>query len=323
MTPDQNWVISALTMLVAGFAYFFLSKRFSGTSTKLSQKNGNGLAITGAGGILVLTILLYAFLGDTTHTYFLFAFSMLAVVNWLDDLYEVHSGWRLITQFLSVSFLVMEFGLVSSYWSPFFLVVAVGVINAYNFMDGINGLSGVYGLAVLLPLALILPVNEMDTGQITLVLLFLILFLVFNFRSSAKVILGDVGSVSLGFLVLFYSVKCFKDYDIYLLVSFSMLFLLDSGITLVERTLKRENVFQSHKSHLYQLLVRKKGYDQRWVALGYGVLQLVINLILIELPGRREQVIFSLLTATVLFIGYFFWKKSILQRSAVVRPEME
>lgn len=310
-------------MLAIGFVYYFISKKLAAVNTNLAVRNGKGFAITGMGLALVLGILVYGLLTDTDHRYFLFAFSMLAIVNWLDDLYDIHSGWRLIAQFLSVSFLVMEFDLISSYWSPFFLVIAVGVVNAYNFMDGINGMSGVYGLALFIPLTLILPFQTADVGLILLVMAFLVVFLVFNFRRSATVILGDVGSVTLGFLVLFYSLQCFKNYDIYLLMSFSMLFLLDTGLTLFERMLKFENVFQSHKGHLYQLLVHRKGWDQRWVALGYGLVQLSINISLIQLESRRSQLLISLIVGVSLTLLYIFWKKSILKTDAAAQVTVE
>lgn len=306
-------------LIVFGGGYWLLVRNIAFKKQLLSIVNGGNQAITGTGLVLVLVLLLHGLLVNTSHAYFLFAFAMLALVNWLDDLFEIHSGWRLITQFLALSFLVMEFGLISSYWSPFFLVVAVGVVNAYNFMDGINGISGIYALAVLAPLPFAYAFDTENMGRLLLIFLFLILFILFNFRRSAKAILGDTGSIALGFLVLFYSLQCFKNYDIYLLMSFSMLFLLDTGYTLLERTYRRKNVFQSHREHLYQMLVHRRGWDPRWVAMGYGVIQLGINITLLLLKSSRSQLLFSIAIGAILSGVYWYWKTSIKGATQVDR----
>ena len=84
------------------------------------------------------------------------------------------------------------------------LVVCVGIINAYNFMDGINGITGAYSLAVLLPLIYLnAGLDFIDADFLYVVGLSLLVFGFFNFRRKAKCFAGDVGSISIAFILLF------------------------------------------------------------------------------------------------------------------------
>src|SRR5690606_24003284 len=83
-------------------------------------------------------------------------------------------------------------------------ILVIGIINAYNFMDGINGITGLYSLAVLGGLQYVnlkqIPFIEPD--MIWLPMLSCIVFLFFNFRKQAKCFAGDVGSITIAFWIL-------------------------------------------------------------------------------------------------------------------------
>src|SRR5690554_4084758 len=98
-------------------------------------------------------------------------------------------------------YLANVFGMFSWWAIVIGYVVFIGIVNAYNFMDGINGITRLHTIAVLLPL---MYVNRrvqtfVDLDLLVFPLLASLVFLIFNFRKRAKCFAGDVGSVSVAF----------------------------------------------------------------------------------------------------------------------------
>jgi UDP-N-acetylmuramyl pentapeptide phosphotransferase/UDP-N-acetylglucosamine-1-phosphate transferase len=132
------------------------------------------------------------------------------------------------------------------------------VTNIYNFMDGIDGLAGIHGVLVAttffgiaasagssLLLTLALAVAGASAG-----------FLAFN-RPPASILMGDVGSAFLGFLLAAFGILGEREGVSFLTIPILLgPFLFDATYTLLRRLLRGENIFQAHRSHLYQRLVR-------------------------------------------------------------------
>lgn len=163
----------------------------------------------------------------------------------------------------------------SALWWVVLILAMVWITNLYNFMDGADGLAGgmamfgfsAYALAALLG------------GHESLALLAGMLaaaamgFLAFNFP-PARVFMGDAGSIPLGFLAASLGIYGWIDgvwpWTFPLLV-FSPFF-VDASITLVRRGLRGEKVWQAHREHYYQRLVRM-GLSHRKLVLGeYGLM---------------------------------------------------
>lgn len=155
---------------------------------------------------------------------------------------------------------------------PLALLWVVGLTNAYNFMDGIDGLAGVQ--------AAVAGAGWMLIGSLTGVPLVGSLgslifgaslgFLLHNW-SPARVFMGDVGSATLGFafavITLIGGAR-----DITLLATGALLvwpFVFDTGLTFLRRLVHREPVFTAHRTHLYQRIV-VAGYTHRWVSIAYA-----------------------------------------------------
>jgi len=87
----------------------------------------------------------------------------------------------------------------------FALIICTGIVNAYNFMDGINGITGGYSLIILIALAYInrIYVPFVEPDLIYTMLCAVLVFNFFNFRKQARCFAGDVGSVSIAFVILF------------------------------------------------------------------------------------------------------------------------
>ena len=196
------------------------------------------------------------------------------------------------------------------YWIIGGFVLFIGTINAVNFMDGINGITGGYSLVTLLTLCYINTNVVLFTDEKLLVIavISVLVFNFFNFRIKAKCFAGDVGSVSIAFIMLFFLLQLIiKTNDLnYLLLL--LIYGLDSTTTIVFRIIRKENITEAHRSHLYQFLVNEKKASHLTVAALYMVVQGIINIILIWLlPASAISFVLTMIASTVIFI-FIRWR---------------
>ncbi len=202
----------------------------------------------------------------------------LAIVSLLDD----HSGLPTLVRFGAHAVAAGIFVGCCAGELPVWLaiVVVVGTIwmtNLYNFMDGSDGLAGgmaAFGFGTYAVLAsqhgdLILANASLAIAAAA------IGFLVFNFH-PAKVFMGDAGSIPLGFLAAAIGVLGWRDslWPPWVpIVAFGP-FAIDASVTLLKRLVRREKVWQAHRTHYYQRLVQC-GWGHRRTALAeYGLMAL-------------------------------------------------
>jgi UDP-N-acetylmuramyl pentapeptide phosphotransferase/UDP-N-acetylglucosamine-1-phosphate transferase len=147
----------------------------------------------------------------------------------------------------------------------------MGLINAYNFMDGIDGLAGVQAVVAGLGWALLGGIE----GQILISSFGLLVaasslgFLGHNW-SPARVFMGDVGSAFLGYAFAVLPVMAIAENPHLFLAGVLLVwpFVFDPTFTFIRRLRNGEDVFSAHRSHLYQRLVIT-GYSHRFVTLLY------------------------------------------------------
>ncbi len=138
------------------------------------------------------------------------------------------------------------------------VIFIVWVVNLYNFMDGMDGFAG--GMAIIgFSTFAILSVMQGDTNFAILNLVVVAAafgFIIFNLP-PAKIFLGDVGSTLFGTLVALFILwaDVTHVFPAWLGVIVFMPFFLDASVTLCKRVLKKEKVWQAHRSHYYQRLV--------------------------------------------------------------------
>src|SRR5690606_11678532 len=134
-------------------------------------------------------------------------------------------------------------------------IIIVGVINAYNFMDGIDGITACYSLAIgSLLLIENYKLNFIHQDLLIFSILGILVFGFFNFRTKAKCFAGDVGSVAIAFIILFALGKLILQTGNFLYILFLVVYGVDSIWTIVRRLYLKENIFEAHRSHLYQYL---------------------------------------------------------------------
>lgn len=191
-----------------------------------------------------------------------------AGIGWWDDHRPLPARWRLAVHLLAA---LVWGGLV---WHLSGLVwlgalaclFAVGLVNVWNFMDGINGLAASQALLAALAYAWVLPAPLSWAGWALAAAC--LGFLPFNFP-RARIFLGDGGSGGLGFMlaVLFGLglVAGLSPWSLWLPLS---PFLVDAGFTLSARILSRQRWWEPHAQHVYQRLARRFGHTR--VTLGYA-----------------------------------------------------
>ncbi len=211
---------------------------------------------------------------------------VLAIVGWLDDIRPISPGVRLVIHALVVvgalalapSGRAYLGGVVPH--SVELVLVALGWIwflNLYNFMDGIDGITGVETGSIGIGVVAIGLVAGLE-GPIPLLGTALAAsaggFLYWNWH-PARVFLGDVGSVPLGFLAGWLLLEIASEgYTIAALI-LALYYLADATITLFRRALRGEKFWQPHRKHFYQQATRK-GWRHDRVALNVAVCNVVL-----------------------------------------------
>jgi UDP-N-acetylmuramyl pentapeptide phosphotransferase/UDP-N-acetylglucosamine-1-phosphate transferase len=139
-------------------------------------------------------------------------------------------------------------------------LIWVWFINLYNFMDGIDGIAGSEAAAIGLGLALVAGAGAARPPEIALpgiaIAAAAIGFLVWNW-APARIILGDVGSVPLGYLLGFLLRELALRGWWKAALILPLYFLADATLTLLRRLARGERVWQAHREHFYQRAVQR------------------------------------------------------------------
>ncbi len=221
--------------------------------------------------------------------------TILAFTCWYDDFRPLPVFPRMVIQLLAVAALIWQLCYSHAEIWPWWMVpiaafVAIWQLNAWNFMDGINGITGTMTIAVALPLMFCAPVSIKDATFLNLVISLVVIcaslaFLIFNFRNKAKCFAGDVGSVSIAFILMFLWGNILVVNHNWWTIVFFAVYLVDAGLTLLLRLLQHENVFKPHRKHAYQQLVYRYRWNPLLVSSIYSLVQLVVSIIAIAISS--------------------------------------
>lgn len=260
-----------------------------------NERSSHHDTIPRSGGVAIVVtfligMLLIYWLGDKTHIQqsymisFVVASLSVALISFLDDIKRKKPLVKLAVMIFAIliamgggilldRLFIPVFGYVHLGWFAYPLTFfwILGLTNAVNFMDGLDGLIG--GTAVIVAL-FFMVITFYQGSTFVYITSYTILagaigFLFFNFP-PAKIFMGDVGSVFLGFVFATLAIIATR-YDhshtsflVMPLLLFNVIF--DTFFTFLRRCVRRENVIQPHRSHLYQL-VQQMGYTHLEVSL--------------------------------------------------------
>jgi UDP-N-acetylmuramyl pentapeptide phosphotransferase/UDP-N-acetylglucosamine-1-phosphate transferase len=187
---------------------------------------------------------------------------LVAGIGWLDDHRPLPASLRFAVHLLAASLLATALGLEALPWWQVTLgwVLAVSLINIWNFMDGINGLASSQAAIASAGFALLLPGPWAWVGWA--ICAACLGFLPFNFP-RARIFLGDVGSGALGYLLAALTVLSLAHAGSPFVALLPLVvFCVDAGFTLIRRVLRREAWWQPHTTHAYQCAARRLGHTR-------------------------------------------------------------
>ena len=238
------------------------------------------ITLRGGGIIFYLGALAYFLTNQFEYPWFMLALTLVTVISFVDDIRSISQGLRLVFHFTAMGLMFYQWELFTLPWWTVVvaLIACTGIINAYNFMDGINGITGGYSLVVLGSLAFInhWVVSFVEPDLIYTMLCAVLVFNFFNFRKRAKCFAGDVGSVSIAFIILFLIGKLIIDTEDFSWIVLLAVYGADSVLTIVHRLMLHENIGLPHRKHLYQIMANELKIPHVAVSLTYMVVQGVV-----------------------------------------------
>lgn len=301
----KEFLVIGLALLVIEICYLQIAKRLRIVDKPHLQSSHKGVIIRGGGVLFYIAYLLWFFIYGMPYPMIFAGLTIMAITSFADDIHSISPKVRLVLQFAAMIVMLYETHVFNLSLQSLLLlsVVCVGAINIYNFMDGINGMTGGYSLVVLLALmgVNLFVLEFIDNHLLVYMLLADIVFCFFNFRKRAKCFAGDVGALSMGFIVIFLLLKLmFKDGHMHW-ITFVSVYLVDGGLTILHRIMLKENILMPHKKHAFQIMANELKMPHLAVSSIYMALQALCCIWFIVSPGNATLILqFVLLTAAYL-----------------------
>ncbi|MBW2330085.1 MAG: glycosyltransferase family 4 protein [Deltaproteobacteria bacterium] len=321
-----NSVLYPVCMILGGAGAWIMgtSALKLGLVDRPNDRSSHAAPTPKGGGVGILTAFVVSSLALKIPASFLLSGTILALASLYGDRFAISPKFRLPVQFIAALVLLSpvlfsdsfasydlpttdHFPLTTAFSLLPLSVFVMGTANFYNFMDGINGIAGITGIVAFGLLALSASLSGTDSSFVTLAIcisLSCLGFLPFN-MPKAKVFMGDVSSILLGFVFAGMVVWLAKSLlDFICLSAFLFPFYADELTTMYVRLRDGENLTRPHRRHLYQLLANEKGISHWKISVGYGLLQLVVGLsILLLRHFGSVMILFLLATYFGGFVG--------------------
>ena len=306
------YIIVFALLVVAELLYFRVADKFNIIDKPNERSSHNYITIRGGGVIYWVAALLYlVFNFSTTGLLFFTGITLIAGVSFWDDVSGLGQKIRLLFHLLAMSCAFYLAGVFGGFpWWAIIIgyIVFIGIVNAYNFMDGVNGITGLYSLAVLGSLQYVNLVygSFVNADLIWFPMIASVVFLLFNFRKRAKCFAGDVGAVSIAFWIVTLLLLLIIKTNNLIWLGFLMVYGVDAVMTILHRIYLKENIMEAHRLHFYQILANEKKVPHRAVSVIYFAVQLVCSALITVLYPTLGWWIFVILL--VILMGLYSMK---------------
>jgi len=280
-----NFFLFLFLFFLAEILYFRVAEKYNIVDKPNHRSSHDVVTIRGGGVIFPLAFLVpFAFALFEGWVFISIGLAMISIISLLDDMMNLDSRLRLFVHALAVILLFTNLpGALGLVWLIPMFIVITGIINAYNFMDGINGITALYSIVTIGTLYWVSEKLFPFMAPVFFVSLLasLVVFSFFNLRKRARCFAGDVGSVSLAFIICFLVLSLFIRTDFFLWILLLGIYGLDTVFTIICRILRKEPILKAHRSHFYQYLVNEYGMDAIKVSIIYAMAQLLLNIAVI------------------------------------------
>ena len=200
---------------------------------------------------------------------------IMLIIGFIDDIYALSSGIRLVMQLFFVLFVCYLFEIDKALNEPIeYLIIlptiifgSIWIINTFNFIDGADGLVATNSsIFALLGGLFLLFSNQQYLALLLFILFSLNLGFLFHNWSPAKIFMGDSGSLFLGSLFVVFTIGAFSSDAVtyWTWIILLSIFYVETTVTLMVRIKRRENALKVHHSHhAYQQIIISSGKHYR------------------------------------------------------------
>jgi UDP-N-acetylmuramyl pentapeptide phosphotransferase/UDP-N-acetylglucosamine-1-phosphate transferase len=320
-----DFILYFISLILGGAGGWIIS-RWGGRLSLMdhpNERSSHKIVTPKGGGVGILLAFLFCSLYTKISCWIWFPALSISLLGLLSDRFEISPQIRLIIQFISgiITIIGIERLNVNEINEilliVFFTFYIVGTANYYNFMDGIDGIAGITGIVGFGLMAFYTFSSGSDRYLVTLPITISIAclgFLPFNIP-KARVFMGDVGSILLGFVFAVMVVYLSKSFlDFVCLVGFLFPFYADELTTMMIRIKDGDKLSHPHRRHLYQLLANECEIPHWKVSLGYGLFQLLIGISILLLRNMGWIIVISALVfyfCSFMMLSIMFRKKNI------------
>ncbi|WKL45985.1 glycosyltransferase family 4 protein [Flavobacterium pectinovorum] len=305
----MEYTIIGILLMIIMLLYFKVADKFNIIDKPNQRSSHSEITLRGGGIIFWFSALLY-FVQHFQNNYFFFTgITLVSLVSFWDDIQNLSNKIRISVHFISITLIFYDLGLfnlVPVLGVIIAYVLAIGLINAYNFMDGINGITGLYTLVVMGSLLYVNTKIQLftDGNFIKYAMIASLVFLFFNYRKKAKCFAGDVGSIAIAFWIIYLVLKLILITNSVIWLLFLAIYGVDAICTILHRLYLKQNIFEAHRLHLYQVLSNEYKIQHRLVSLYYALAQIVISVLVIYFYQKVQDLILFVFIITPLLLVY-------------------
>ena len=313
-------IITTLTLIIGKKIFFRL-----GFVDKPNHRSSHKKPIAlGAGIIIIPYIVFYSLINNYVwNINILSCLSILFFISIWDDIKNIKPLPRLFFHFIAIALYVLLYlnpqiqqiygydKIIKYVFSIFLIVGITWFINAFNFMDGINGITSVEVISICLSLIFINFFLDKEINILVFSILIIVsIFCYFNW-SPASIFLGDSGSIPLGFITIFLLAELALEGMWVAALILPLYYLMDTGITLLKRVYQKKKFWNAHKEHFYQQAIQS-GFSHSYVSLKLILINLgLFFLSFFAVIYQNNLIFFVIALFWCSYFMYFFSNKKL------------
>ncbi len=319
-----TYLIIFVLLVIAELVYFRIANKCNIIDKPNERSSHSNIVLRGGGIIFPIGVWIWYIwlmvLGEWSmvqeYCPLMIAVTMAAAVSFVDDIHPLSDSVRLVNQFVAMLLVFYQIGLLQPelWWLAVpGILLCVGAVNLINFTDGINGMIAMEAIACMVPSIIVVrQLQCMEESLLWVAILSVLVFAYFNFRprGKAKCFAGDVGSVSMAYILLFpIGSMIMATMDITYLI-FLVVYGVEGCLTIVHRILLHENLGEAHRKHAYEIMANELRINPMVISVGYMTLQLIISFGFILIPNTIfAHWAYFLAVFTILCLMYVAFKK--------------
>jgi UDP-N-acetylmuramyl pentapeptide phosphotransferase/UDP-N-acetylglucosamine-1-phosphate transferase len=317
--PKYYYLIIFLLLSAGMFIYLKIAEKWSIVDQPNLRSSHQITTKRGAGILYLLAFVIYLMVSSNNNLTLILSGLILGGVGFIDDLKNLNFKIKLAIQLIVIlSYLIVQDYLsLDWYYTILIFVFLIASINIFNFMDGINGLTILYSLSFLMSFYYINTefISFINPNMLLVMIICNVIIGFLNIRTKAVCFIGDVGSISMGFLYATLALILMIKTNSFAPLVLIMVYAVDAGWTIMERLSLKENIFLPHRRHLYQILVNELRFSHILISISYFTIQMLLNMVWLLNYENINSGIFLSTTFIILSICYLIIKKAVLKKS--------